>query len=110
MFQAFLVITTVPDATLARQLAHELLTLHLAACVNIQASTTSVYRWQGKVEEAAEVVLQIKTSQARYPEVEQAILRLHPYEVPEIIGLPIVIGAAAYLDWVRQETEVPLAT
>lgn len=110
MFQAFLVSTTVPDETLARQLAHELVAQHLAACVTIQAASTAIYRWQGQVEEASEVGLQIKTSRARFHEVEQTILRLHPYAVPEIIGIPIAIGSAAYLDWMREETQAPLAT
>jgi periplasmic divalent cation tolerance protein len=77
----------------------------LAACVNILPLTHSIYRWQGKLEEASEVTLQIKTRQSRYAALEAAIKAAHPYNVPEIIAVPIVEGLSTYLDWIRQETD-----
>ncbi len=99
-----LVLTTMPDSGSADALARELVEKRLAACVNIMPGTRSVYRWQDAIEEACEVVLHIKTSQARYAELEIAIKALHPYDVPEIIALPIVEGLPAYLEWVAAET------
>jgi periplasmic divalent cation tolerance protein len=68
----------------------------------------SIYRWQGVVEEANEVPLLIKTTAARYAEVEVAIRALHPYEVPEIVAWPVTAGFASYLDWVAEETRRPV--
>ncbi|MEY4592241.1 MAG: hypothetical protein RIR18_1136 [Pseudomonadota bacterium] len=103
--EALLVISNLPDEDSAKRLAEYLVSNGLAACVNIQASCQSVYRWQGKVEQANEVPVFIKTTAARYPELETAIRQLHPYEVPEIIALPISAGLPAYLQWVAHETE-----
>lgn len=102
--QVLLVCSNVPDLECAKKLARHLLEQHLVACVNILPAVHSMYRWQGVLEEASEVVLQIKTTQARYAEVEAAIKAIHPYEVPEIIAFPVTEGASAYLGWVRQET------
>lgn len=100
-----MVLTNLPDAASAEQLAGELLAQRLAACVNILAPVRSLYRWQGKIETAAEVPLLIKTVAARYDALEAAIKARHPYEVPEIIALPISAGLPAYLAWVAAETE-----
>ena len=97
-------LTHVPDQALARQMATHLVEQGLAACVNILGACESIYRWQGKVETAGEIPLLIKTTWARYPEVEAAIIRLHPYDVPEIIVLGIEQGWPAYLDWIRSAT------
>lgn len=102
--QVLLVCSNVPDLDLARKMARHLLEERLAACVNILPAVQSMYRWQGALEEATEVSLQIKTTQALYAELEAAIKAMHPYEVPEIIAIPVVAGSPAYLDWVRQET------
>lgn len=102
--QVLLVCSNVPDKECAQELARHLLKQQLAACVNILPAVHSMYRWQGVLEEATEVMLQIKTTQVRYTEVEAAIKAMHPYEVPEIIAFPVIQGAPAYLDWVRQET------
>lgn len=102
--QALLVLTNVPAAAIAEKLACVLLERRLAACVNILPAVRSLYRWQGQLEEADEVMLQIKTTQCNYPELEAAIKAAHPYDVPEIIGIPIVSGLPAYLDWIKQET------
>ena len=97
-------LTNVPNEALARHMGAYLVEQKLAACVNILGACESMYRWQGKVETAREIPLLIKTTQARYGEVEAAIIRLHPYDVPEIIVLPIAQGWPAYLNWVRSET------
>ena len=104
MTDALLVLTNLPDAASAHTLARELVAARVAACVNVLAPCHSVYRWQGAVEEAAEVPLLIKTSAARYPALEAAIRAHHPYELPEIVAVPIVRGLSGYLDWVAAET------
>ena len=75
-----------------------------AACVNILADCTSVYRWQDQLEEASEVPVLVKTTEAAYPALEQVIRDLHPYELPEIVAVPLSRGLPAYLDWVIAET------
>ncbi|MCB1960893.1 MAG: divalent-cation tolerance protein CutA [Rhodocyclaceae bacterium] len=99
-----LVLTTLPDAASAHTLASSLVTQRLAACVNVLAPATSVYRWQGAIETASEVPLLIKTPQANYPALEKAIAAAHPYELPEIVAVPVTHGLPGYLDWVRTET------
>ena len=89
---------------MAQTLAQALIERRLAACVNVLADCTSVYRWEGKVESCSEVPLLIKTTAARYPALEQAIRNLHPYELPEIIAVPIAHGLPEYLNWVAAET------
>jgi periplasmic divalent cation tolerance protein len=101
---ALLVLTNLPDATTARQLATHLVEQRLAACVNILAPCRSVYRWQGALEEADEIPLLIKTSAARYADLEAAIRAAHPYELPEIVAVPVTHGLPAYLGWVAAET------
>lgn len=103
MEQVLLVMTNLPDAESAQALAHSLVQSRIAACANLLPGVQSIYRWQGKVEHAHEVTLIIKTTQARYHQVEQAILAAHPYDLPEVIALPLT-GNAAYLHWVSQET------
>lgn len=99
-----LVLTNLPDAAGAEALARRLVEARLAACVNILAPCRSVYRWQDKVESAAEVPLLIKVRRAAYPALENAIRAAHPYELPEIVAVPVSVGLPAYLDWVRTET------
>ncbi|MBA3904230.1 MAG: divalent-cation tolerance protein CutA [Rhodocyclaceae bacterium] len=99
-----LVITHLPDADSAQKLAQALVGQRVAACVNILAPCRSVYRWQGKVEETAEVPLLIKTSAARYAALEAAIRAEHPYELPEIVAVRIDKGLPDYLAWVAAET------
>lgn len=106
--QPLLVLANVPDQTLAERMADALVEQGLAACVNILAPARSVYRWQGKVQRDTEIPLLIKTTQARYQELQQAIIQLHPYDVPEIIALPITAGLPAYLAWMQDETARPL--
>lgn len=106
--QPLLVLANVPDQPVAEKIATALVEQGLAACVNILAPATSVYRWQGKMQRESEIPLLIKTTQARYQELERAILQLHPYDVPEIIALPVTAGLPAYLAWMQDETARPL--
>ncbi len=76
----------------------------LAACVVI-TRTTSIYKWEGKVEETEEFLLSIKTKKSLYPQVEHVIQELHSYELPQIIALPIKKGSKEYLQWINEETE-----
>lgn len=98
------VLTTLPDRRAAVELATALVSERIAACANVLAECTSIYRWQGKVEKAFEVPILIKTSVDQYPKLEAAIRARHPYEVPEIVAFPVAAGLPAYLDWVEAET------
>lgn len=98
------VISNFPDEASARAAADALLAARVAACVNILGPCRSVYRWNGIVEEAEERPVLVKTTAARYAEVERILLAGHPYELPEIVAVPAERGLAAYLDWVRDET------
>ena len=104
MPQPLLVVTNLPHLAAAQALARSLVQQQLAACVNILPAVQSVYRWQGALEEAQEVGLLIKSTEARYAELEAAIKLAHPYALPEIIALPIVAGLPAYLAWLAAET------
>ena len=101
---ALLVITNVPDHVLATTLATDLLDRRLAACVNIGAPLQSIYHWQQRIETAQEYPVVVKTRAALYSSVEDAIRKLHPYDTPEIIAIPVVDGDARYLAWLRAET------
>lgn len=102
--EVLLVITNLPDSATAERAADSLVAQGVAACINILAACTSVYRWQGKLEHSNEVPLLIKTTRAGYPRLEAELRKLHPYELPEIIALPISLGLPEYLNWVAQET------
>lgn len=104
MEQAVLVFTNLADMASAQMLARALVEQRLAACVNMLPAVHSIYRWNDVVEEAAEVTLLIKTTAARYAELEQAIRALHPYALPEVIAVPVSTGLPAYLGWIAQET------
>lgn len=101
---ALLVLTSVPDRAAAEKLANALVDKRLAACVNILAPCRSVYRWQGAVQGEEEHPVLIKTTQAAYARLEAEIRAQHPYELPEIVAVPIERGLPAYLDWVAAET------
>jgi len=101
---AFLVISNLPDRASAEKLARLLVDGHLAACVNILSPCRSLYRWKGKVEDAEEFPMLIKTTRERYAQLEAAIRKNHPYELPEIIAVPLAAGLPAYLEWVASET------
>jgi periplasmic divalent cation tolerance protein len=99
------VLTNLPDSESAFNLARELVQLRLAACVNVLAPATSFYQWEGKTEQATEIPVLIKSTQARYAELEGAIRKLHPYQLPEIIAWPIDQGLPEYLQWVEQGSQ-----
>lgn len=99
-----LTLCTVPDRDTAMKLAEKLVDSELAACVNIIAPITSVYRWEGKREIADELLLMIKTTAGQYAALESAIQTLHPYELPEILAVPVEQGLQGYLDWVERCT------
>ena len=105
MSTTVIILTNVPSPALARDIARHLVENRLAACVNIMPAMQSVYRWQEQVEQAEEVALIIKTTSERYSDVEQAISAMHPYDVPEIIAVPVAAGLPEYLDWVVSETK-----
>ena len=104
--EALLVFTNLPDRDAANRLAQALIERRVAACVNVLADCTSVYRWQGSVETATEVPVLMKTTRRAYPALESALQELHPYEVPEIIAVPVESGLPAYLQWVDAETRL----
>ena len=105
--QVLLVLTNLPDRDSAQRVAAALIENHAAACVNILSACDSVYRWQGNLETASETPLLIKTTRAAYARLEATIRAHHPYELPEIIAVPVETGFPGYLQWVAQETQAP---
>ena len=101
-----LVLTNLPDRAAAERLADTLIGQRLAACVNILAPCRSVYRWKDAVQHDEEHPMLIKTTLECFPALEAAIRAGHPYELPEIIAVPIERGLPAYLDWVAAQTGV----
>ena len=102
---ALLVYCTVPDISSAKNIAHLLVSKKLAACCNIVSNISSLYRWQGNIEEANEYLLLIKTISRRYEQLEKEIKMVHPYSVPEIIAAPIENASQAYVDWIIENVE-----
>ena len=102
--ETLLVLTNLPDRPSAERLAQSLVQARLAACVNILAPCGSVYSWKGNLENAEEHPMLIKTTRDRYAALEAAIRAGHPYELPEIIAVPLAAGFSAYLEWVVAET------
>ena len=107
MQTTLLVLTNCPDEESANAIALALVEERLAACVNILPRVQSVYRFQGAVESATEIPLFIKSTATNYLALEAAIRNRHPYQVPEIIALPVDRGLPAYLDWIASETTQP---
>ena len=97
---AFLALSTFPDAETARRISKQLVEEKLAACANIFPAIESIYRWKGKVESGQEMIAFFKTSQDRHEAFMQKLRALHPYELPEIIFIPIAAGLPEYLRWV----------
>jgi periplasmic divalent cation tolerance protein len=104
MDKVMLVYSTTPDLETAEKIARELVGKKLAACVSMMPGIRSVYRWRGAVEDAAEICLMIKTTQRLFPALSEKLVTLHPYDVPELIALPVSDGLPAYLQWVKDET------
>lgn len=101
MESALVVMTTAETPADGERLAKLLVEAELAACVQILPQITSVYRWQGKVVQAGETLLLIKTTRAAYAELEEAVKQNHSYQTPEIIALPIEVGSSEYLNWLK---------
>ena len=104
---AILVLTHVPDRAVATALAKALLDDRLAACVSIGSPVEAIYHWHGRIETAAEFPVAIKTRPALYSGVENVIRKVHPYDTPEIIAIPVVAGYDRYLSWLAAETASP---
>ena len=103
---AIVVIMTAASGEEATRLAEMLVGAHLAACVQILPEIESVYRWQGKIERQAEVLLLAKTTRGKFDDLEREVRALHSYDTPEIVAVPIVIGSAPYLEWLVKATEL----
>jgi len=97
-----IVLTTAPDKASAMKMARELVEARLAACCSLVEGLTSLYWWEGKVEEAEEALLIIKTSRSLYREFESKIRSLHPYKIPEIVAFKVEAGLPEYLSWLRE--------
>ena len=99
--EVLLVYCNVPDKVVASDIAKQLVAARLAACVNILAGVQSIYVWDGQVCSDEEITLAIKSSRQHYAELEKVVLEMHPYEVPELIAIPVKIGSQKYLEWVK---------
>lgn len=100
-----IIFCTVPSNAIAKQISQELVSQRAAACCTILPAVQSVYRWKEEIEQTEEYLLIIKTHANNFSKVEKLIRANHPYEVPEIIAMPISQGTPAYLDWIQKETE-----
>jgi len=105
MTDAKIVLTTTGSQEEARKIARTLVERRLAACVNIMPQVESIYRWQGKVEDAHEWLLVIKTTGNAFERVRDAIRELHSYDLPECISFSVENGSSAYLDWISESVE-----
>ena len=102
--EACAVLVTAPDAETGARLARQLVEERLVACANLLTGVRSIYRWEGEIEEAGEVLLVLKTGAGRLREVAARVKALHPYALPEVVALPIVGGSRDYLDWLLAES------
>jgi periplasmic divalent cation tolerance protein len=101
--EQIIVLVTCGSRREAEKIARSLVVARLAACVNIAGSPVrSIYRWKGRVENAKEFLVMIKTSRSRFAELRREVQRLHSYDVPEIVALPIVEGSREYLAWIQE--------
>jgi len=107
MTDKVVVLVTCSNADEASRLARELVRKRLAACVNISPPVRSIYRWQGKLEDDHEILLVIKTARPLFDRVRRTVERLHSYQVPEIVCLPIIDGAPNYLNWLSAAVSAP---
>jgi periplasmic divalent cation tolerance protein len=97
-------VSSAPDLLLAKRIAHMLVEERYAACVNLGAPVLSMYMWEGKLEGTEEIPITIKTTRERAPALISRLLELHPYEVPEVLMLPVIGGSPRYLEWVRNQS------
>jgi len=98
------VLTVVERQEDAERIARSLVEARLAACVQVLGPVTSTYRWQGSIETSREWLCLAKSRAELYPQIEEAIRQIHPYQVPEILAVPILAGSASYLEWLERET------
>ena len=103
---AIVVFMTAANGEEATRLAEMLVGAHLAACVQILPEMESVYRWQGKIERQAEILILAKTTRDKFEELEREVRALHSYDTPEIIAVPVLIGSGPYLEWLIQATNL----
>jgi periplasmic divalent cation tolerance protein len=104
MTDALVVLVTTPTPERAAEIARAVVEERLAACGNVVPGLRSIYRWEGKLQDDSEALLVLKTTRARFDALRDRVLALHPYEVPEVIALPIEAGSAKYLAWIAGET------
>ncbi len=104
MEDAVVALVTAPDEATAASLARAFVEARLAACVNLVPRIRSIYRWQDRVEDEAEVLMIVKTRRALVAALETRLLELHPYDTPELLVLPVEHGAPDYLAWIAEET------
>jgi periplasmic divalent cation tolerance protein len=97
-------VSTAPDRDTARAIARTLVEERLAACVNLVEPIESIYRWQGQIEQSAEVMMIVKTTRSRLPALERRLRELHPYELPELLAWESAGGSADFIDWVIAQT------
>lgn len=102
---AVVVLVTAPSTREAERIARKIVEERLAACVNIATAVRSIYEWKGTLCEEGEVLMVIKSSRARLPELIPRIQKLHSYEVPEVLALPVFAGSESYLDWLAAQTQ-----
>jgi len=103
MDEGIIVITTTETKEDAEKLANEIIESKLGTCVQIGGPVSSIYRWHGKIARATEYHLQIKTIKPKFKDIDELVRNIHPYEVPEVIAIPIVDGSMTYLNWLRDE-------
>lgn len=108
MSNELIVFVTATNADEANKIAESVVNERLAACVNIVPGVESVYRWEGKVTRDAEILLVVKTTDERYPDLERRVKELHSYSTPEVISFRIERGSADYLKWLRESTDGPV--
>lgn len=106
MLKAIIIFCTTPSSEVSEKIAAGLIDQQLAACCNILPEVRSVYRWQGQVESAGEQLLLIKSTEENFKAIEDFILSVHPYDVPEIIAVPVTEGNANYLMWINESVKV----
>lgn len=106
--EVWVVLCTFPDLAQARQIGTALVEKQLAACVNILPGVESIFCWENRVSSESEVLVLLKTGGERFAELERELVERHPYEVPEVIALPVEAGSEGYLNWVRQACGLPV--
>jgi periplasmic divalent cation tolerance protein len=104
MTEALVVLVTTPTVERAAEIARAVVEERLAACGNVVPGLRSIYRWEGRIQDEAEALLVLKTTRARLEALRERVVALHPYDVPEVIAVPVEAGNAPYLAWIAAET------